>query len=362
MKKTLAIIITLVFMLNIGIAAYTANADSNFGAIVDLSSLSQLLSTTEGTDEITARATPSEAGEITKSYDGTNYTFTAQEKEGYEFVAWYAGISTEPYSTDKTITVPHDSETKTYIALFVRETTASSDSTSGSDPSDDSSSSTRDISDIMSSVSDRLSTSESDDTSGSDQSDDSSSSTMDISSIMSSVSDRLTTDNITVPSVTVPDASQHIAPSTTENAGATADASKVQKASSMMSSLNGELAKANEPETIEASKKQTTTAAKKSNKPKKTSIKKLTAQKNGFKAVWGKVSSAKGYQIKYSTSKKFTKKTSKTVTVKKSGTTSKTVKKLKSKKKYYVKVRTYKTVNGKKVYSDWSKVKTVKTK
>lgn len=327
MKKTLAIIITLVFMLNIGIAAYTANADSNFGAIVDLSSLSQLLSTTEGTDEITARATPSEAGEIAKSYDGTNYTFTAQEKEGYEFVAWYAGISTEPYSTDKTITVPHDSETKTYIALFIRETTASSDSSSGSDLSDDSSSSTRDISDIM-----------------------------------SSVSDRLTTDNITVPSVTVPDVSQQIAPSTTENAGATADASKVQKASSVMSSLNGELAKANEPETTEASKKQTTTVAKKSNKPKKTSIKKLTAQKNGFKAVWGKVSYAKGYQIKYSTSKKFTKKTSKTVTVKKSGTTSKTVKKLKSKKKYYVKVRTYKTVNGKKVYSDWSKVKTVKTK
>ena len=33
-----------------------------------------------------------------------------------------------------------------------------------------------------------------------------------------------------------------------------------------------------------------------------------------------------------------------------------------AKKKYYVRVRTYKTVNGKKVYSSWSKVKNVKTK
>ena len=33
-----------------------------------------------------------------------------------------------------------------------------------------------------------------------------------------------------------------------------------------------------------------------------------------------------------------------------------------TKKKYYVRVRTYKIVNGKKVYSSWSKVKSVKTK
>ena len=37
-------------------------------------------------------------------------------------------------------------------------------------------------------------------------------------------------------------------------------------------------------------------------------------------------------------------------------------KKLKSKKKYYVRIRTYRTVSGKKVYSSWSKVKNVKTK
>ena len=43
-------------------------------------------------------------------------------------------------------------------------------------------------------------------------------------------------------------------------------------------------------------------------------------------------------------------------------TTKNKVKKLKAKKKYYVRVRTYKTVNGKKVYSSWSKVKSIKTK
>ncbi|MCI5734700.1 MAG: hypothetical protein SOY48_00025 [Eubacterium sp.] len=68
---------------------------------------------------------------------------------------------------------------------------------------------------------------------------------------------------------------------------------------------------------------------------------------------------ASGYQIKLSTSKKFTKKTTKTVKVKSSKST---VKKLKSNKKYYVKVRTYKTQNGKTVYSSWSKVKSIKTK
>lgn len=37
------------------------------------------------------------------------------------------------------------------------------------------------------------------------------------------------------------------------------------------------------------------------------------------------------------------------------------LKKLK-KKKYYVQVRAYRTVNGKKIYGDWSKVKSVKVK
>lgn len=101
--------------------------------------------------------------------------------------------------------------------------------------------------------------------------------------------------------------------------------------------------------------------------PKSTSLSKLTAQKKGFKVTWKKqTSQVTGYQIQYSTSSKFTKKTTKTITIKSNKTTSQKVSKLKAKKKYYVRVRTYKTVkvNGKtvKLYSSWSKVKSVKTK
>ena len=88
-------------------------------------------------------------------------------------------------------------------------------------------------------------------------------------------------------------------------------------------------------------------------KPKTTTLSKLTAGKKQLKVTWKKNSSVSGYQIKYSTSKKFS--SSKTVTVKGYKTTSKTIKNLKAKNTYYVRVRTYKTVNGKKVYSDWSK-------
>ena len=78
--------------------------------------------------------------------------------------------------------------------------------------------------------------------------------------------------------------------------------------------------------------------------------------------VWTPVSGANGYQVKYSTSKKFTKKTTKSVTVKKQKSKKVILKKLKKGKKYYVKLRAYKTVNGKKIFGAYSKVKTVKVK
>ena len=96
-------------------------------------------------------------------------------------------------------------------------------------------------------------------------------------------------------------------------------------------------------------------------KPKSASIKKVKGAKKAIELTWGKVASVSGYEIQVATDKKF-KKNKKTVTVKKQKTTKTTVKKLKAKKKYYVRIRTYKTVNGKKVYSSWSKVKSVKTK
>lgn len=115
------------------------------------------------------------------------------------------------------------------------------------------------------------------------------------------------------------------------------------------------------PSTTQPTTKPNTTKNTETVKPKKTSIKKLSKGKKKFTVTWAKVSGVKGYQIQYSSDKKF-KKNNKSVTVTKQKTTKATVKKLKSKKKYYVRVRTYKTVNGKKIYSSWSKVKSVKTK
>lgn len=115
------------------------------------------------------------------------------------------------------------------------------------------------------------------------------------------------------------------------------------------------------PSTTQPTTKPSTTKNTETVKPKKTSIKKLSKGKKKFTVTWAKVSGVKGYQIQYSSDKKL-KKNNKSVTVTKQKKTKATVKKLKSKKKYYVRVRTYKTVNGKKIYSSWSKVKSVKTK
>ena len=101
-------------------------------------------------------------------------------------------------------------------------------------------------------------------------------------------------------------------------------------------------------------------------KPKATRISSLTAGSKKFTVKWKKqATQTTGYQVQVATNKKF-KKNKKTVTIKKQKTTKATVKKLKAKKKYYVRVRTYKTVkiNGKsiRIYSGWSKTKTVTTK
>lgn len=103
-----------------------------------------------------------------------------------------------------------------------------------------------------------------------------------------------------------------------------------------------------------------TSTLKSASKPKKPTIKSLKKGKKSFILKWKKIKDVKGYQVQYSTSKKFKK--AKKVNIKKSSTTKLTAKKLKKKKKYYVRMRSYKMVNGKKVYSSWSKTKTVKTK
>lgn len=91
----------------------------------------------------------------------------------------------------------------------------------------------------------------------------------------------------------------------------------------------------------------------------------LSVKNKKLAVHWYSVSDASGYEIKYSTSKKFNKSKTKTVTVKGNNKNIKKIK-IKAKKKYYVRVRAYKTgkINGKttKVYSSWSSVKSIKSR
>ncbi len=89
----------------------------------------------------------------------------------------------------------------------------------------------------------------------------------------------------------------------------------------------------------------------------------IRPRKNGFTVKWKRAKKyVTGYQIQYSTDKKFKKGTVKKVNIKKRKTTSRTVSINKPKRKYYyVRIRTYKNVksNGKevKVFSKWSSTK-----
>lgn len=98
---------------------------------------------------------------------------------------------------------------------------------------------------------------------------------------------------------------------------------------------------------------------------KKTSINKINAGKKSLTINFKKQSkNTSGYQISYSVKKTFADDKKKTVASFKSS--SATVSELKSNKKYYIRIRTYKTVkvNGKnvKMYGAWSKTQTAATK
>ena len=95
-------------------------------------------------------------------------------------------------------------------------------------------------------------------------------------------------------------------------------------------------------------------------KVKATTLTKVTAAKKGFTVKWKKGTGVSGYEIQYALNNKYTK-GKKVVKITKPGTVSKKVTKLKAKKKYFVRIRTYKTVSGKKYYSAWSKAKSVTT-
>ena len=94
--------------------------------------------------------------------------------------------------------------------------------------------------------------------------------------------------------------------------------------------------------------------------PAKQEIQKLTAKSKAFFVDWAQKESATGYEIQYATNSKFS--GAKKVTVTNNKTDKKTISKLSGKKKYYVRVRSYTTVKGKKYYGAWSSTKSVTTK
>jgi len=95
--------------------------------------------------------------------------------------------------------------------------------------------------------------------------------------------------------------------------------------------------------------------------PAKTKVLKITPAKKSLKIYISKKSTqVSGYQIQYATNKTF--KSAKTKNLTSYKTTSVTLKGLSAKKTYFVRVRTYKIVNGKKYYSAWSSIAYKKTK
>ena len=113
--------------------------------------------------------------------------------------------------------------------------------------------------------------------------------------------------------------------------------------------------------TIAATAKNTLSAnCKVTIKPDKTTIKKLTAKKKAITVKWKKQSDATGYKIYRATKEKGKYKVVKTI--KKNTTVKWTNKKLKSGKKYFYKIKVYKTSKGGKVYSTFSNIKSVKAK
>ena len=89
---------------------------------------------------------------------------------------------------------------------------------------------------------------------------------------------------------------------------------------------------------------------------------KIKAQSEGFQVKWKKRNrNVTGYEVQYSTNKKFTRKTTVMKTIKKKSAGKLTVQNLKPGKKYYVRVRTYKTVKKENFCSAWSRCRSVTT-
>ncbi|SEK64230.1 hypothetical protein SAMN04487770_102154 [Butyrivibrio sp. ob235] len=95
---------------------------------------------------------------------------------------------------------------------------------------------------------------------------------------------------------------------------------------------------------------------------KKTKLNDVITGKSALKLKWKKVKSGiDGYEIQFSTNKKFRNKVG-SIFIDKPNATAKKFKHIKYGKKFYVRIRTYKNVGRQKVYSKWSKKVGVKLK
>ena len=150
----------------------------------------------------------------------------------------------------------------------------------------------------------------------------------------------------------------------------TADALKAEGTYNIVVTATGynktlEFTYTNKSDTTATKPSDATTATKPAVKPvKKVTVKKQTAKvkagKKKLTVTWKKDKNVSGYHIKIATKKNF--KGAKTYTVKSYKTYKKVIKKLKAKKKYFVKVRAYKTVGKSKVYGAYSAVRSCKVK
>ncbi len=94
--------------------------------------------------------------------------------------------------------------------------------------------------------------------------------------------------------------------------------------------------------------------------PKSVALSAVTPGTKQLTVTWKKGAGITGYEIQYSLKKTFA--SAKKVTITKAATVKTVIKKLQPKKTYYVRIRTYKTVKGRKYYSAWSGAKSATVK
>lgn len=100
--------------------------------------------------------------------------------------------------------------------------------------------------------------------------------------------------------------------------------------------------------------------------PKGTAVRKLQAKQKRITVIWKKqAKETSGYQIQYTTVNKVgkkSKKVTKKITINNNKTVKRVIKRLNPGQVYRFRIRTFKTSDGKKYYSAWSKYKKVRTK